>query len=53
MTTFIWCPDKKFDDKKWHQNNLGNNGQEETSLGPLLLMIKVTYIILKNKPWRN
>jgi hypothetical protein len=37
----------------WCQNNLGSNGREETSPAPLLLRIKVTYIILKNKPWRN
>jgi hypothetical protein len=49
MATFIWCSAKKFGGKKWHQNNLGSNGREETSPGPLLLMIKVTYIILKNK----
>jgi hypothetical protein len=53
MTTFVWHPAKKFDDKKWRQNNLGNNGWEQMSPDPLLLTIKVTYIILKNKPWRN
>jgi hypothetical protein len=53
MATFIWRLAKKFDNKKWCQNNPGNNEQEETSPGSLLLMIKVTYIILKNKPWRN
>jgi hypothetical protein len=31
----------------WRQNNLGSNGREEVSSGLLLLMIKVTYIILK------
>jgi hypothetical protein len=31
--------------KVWRQNNLGSNGWEETSLGSLLLTIKVTYII--------
>jgi hypothetical protein len=39
--------------KVWRQNNPGSNEREETSPGPLLLTIKVTYIILKNKPWRN
>jgi hypothetical protein len=53
MTTFVWCPTKKFGSKKWHQNNPASNGREETSLAPLLLTIEVTYIILKNKPWRN
>jgi hypothetical protein len=53
MTIFIWHPAKKFDDNKWHQNNPGSNGWEETSSGPLLLMINVTYIIFKNKSWRN
>jgi hypothetical protein len=47
MTTFIWCSAKNFGGKKWHQNNTGSNRQEETSLGPLLLTIKVIYIILK------
>jgi hypothetical protein len=49
MATFVWCPAKKFGGKKWHQNNHGSNVREETSLGSLLLMIKVIYIILKNK----
>jgi hypothetical protein len=53
MATFIWRLDKKFDSKKWCQNNPGNNEWEEKSPGTLLLTIKVTYIILKNKPWRN
>jgi hypothetical protein len=35
--------------KKWHQNDPGSNGREETSAGPLLLMIKVTYTILKKQ----
>jgi hypothetical protein len=50
---FYMHPAKKFDDNKWHQNNPGSNGWEETSSGPLLLMINVTYIIFKNKSWRN
>jgi hypothetical protein len=50
---FCMAPAKKLDGKKWCQNNLCSNGQEETSPGPLLLTIKVTYTILKNKPWRN
>jgi hypothetical protein len=33
--------------------NPGSNGREETSPGLLLLTIKITYIILKNNPWRN
>jgi hypothetical protein len=53
MTTFVWHPAKKFGGKKWCQNNPGSNGREETSPGMLLLTIKVTYIILKNKQWRN
>jgi hypothetical protein len=53
MTTFVWSPDKKFAGKKWCQNNPGSNGREETSPSSLLLTIKVAYIILKNKPWRN
>jgi hypothetical protein len=53
MTTFVWHPAKKFGSKKWRQNNPGSNGWEETSSGPLLLTIKVIYIILKNKLWRN
>jgi hypothetical protein len=53
MTTFIPRPPKKFGGEKWHQNNPGSNGREETSPGPLLLTIKVTYMILKNKSWRN
>jgi hypothetical protein len=32
---------------------LSSNGREETSRGPLLLRIKVTYNILKNKSWGN
>jgi hypothetical protein len=44
-TTFLWCPAKKFGSKKWCQNNLGSNGREEMSPGPLLLTIKVTYAI--------
>jgi hypothetical protein len=52
MTTFVWCPAKMFDSKNWRQNNPGSNGWEETSPGPLLLMIKVTYII-KNKLWKT
>jgi hypothetical protein len=52
MATFVWHP-VKFGGKKWRQNNLGSNGWEETSPTPLLLTIKVTYIILKNKSWRN
>jgi hypothetical protein len=47
MATFVWRPAKMFGGKKWHQNNPGSNGQDETSPGPLLLTIKVTYIILK------
>jgi uncharacterized membrane protein SirB2 len=50
---FLWCPANKIGGKKWRQNNIGSNGWEETSLSPLLLMIKVTYIIFKNKQWRN
>jgi hypothetical protein len=46
---FCMAPSQIF----WHQNNPGSNRREETSPGPFLLMIKVTYIILKNKPWRN
>jgi hypothetical protein len=38
--------------KVWRQNNLGSNEREETSLGLLLLTIKVTYIILGNKKLR-
>jgi hypothetical protein len=53
MANFVWCPAKKFGGKKWCQNNPGSNEQEETPLGPLLVTIKVTYIILKNKQWRN
>jgi hypothetical protein len=53
MSTFVLHPTKKFSGKKWRQNNLGSNEQEEMSSGPLLLIIKVTHIILKNKPWRN
>jgi hypothetical protein len=49
MTTFVWRPTKKYDSKKWRQNNPGSNEWEETSSNPLLLTIKVTYIILKNK----
>jgi hypothetical protein len=53
MTTFVWCPAKMFGGKKWQQNNPGSNEWEEMSPGLLLLTIKVTYIILKNKQWRN
>jgi hypothetical protein len=53
MAIFVWRQTKKFGGKNWCQNNPGSNGREETSPGSLLLMIKVTYIILKNKPWRN
>jgi hypothetical protein len=48
VTTFVWRPAQKFGTKKgWYP------GWEETSPGPLILTIKVTYIILKNKPWKN
>jgi hypothetical protein len=53
MATFVSCLAKKFGAKKWRQYNLGNNGREETSPGPLLLTIKVAYIILENKSSRN
>jgi hypothetical protein len=53
MATFVWRPAKNFGGKKWHQNNPGSNGQNETSPDPLLQMIIVTYIFLKNKPHRN
>jgi hypothetical protein len=53
MAAFVWRPGKKSGGKKWHQNNPGSNGREETSPSPLPLTIKVIYIILKNKPWRN
>jgi hypothetical protein len=53
IASFVWRLAKKFVGKKWRQNNPGSNGQEETSPCPLLLMIKITYIILKNKLWRN
>jgi hypothetical protein len=53
MATFVWCPAKKFGGKKWCQNKIGSNWWYETSPSPLLLTIKVTYIILKNKPWRT
>jgi hypothetical protein len=53
MATFIWHLAKKFGGKNWRQNNPGSNGQEEMSPGSLLLTIKITYIILKNNPWRN
>jgi hypothetical protein len=53
MATFIWHQARNFGGKKWHQNNPGSNGRNETSPGLLLLMIRVTYIFLKNKPWRN
>jgi hypothetical protein len=45
MTTFVWRPAKKVGGKKWHKNNSGSNEGDETSPGPLLLTIKVTYII--------
>jgi hypothetical protein len=47
MFTFVWHLAKKFGGKKLRQNNPSSNGREETSLGLLLLTIKVTYIILK------
>jgi hypothetical protein len=50
---FCMMPKQKFGGKKWRQNNPSSNGWDETSPGPLLLTIKVTYIILKNKPCRN
>jgi hypothetical protein len=53
MATSVWHPAKKFGSKICHQNNLGSNGREETSPDLLLLTIKVTYIILKNKRWRS
>jgi hypothetical protein len=49
IATFVWHTAKKFDDKKWHQNNLGSNGRDETSPDSLLLTIKVIYIILKKQ----
>jgi hypothetical protein len=45
MATFVWRPTKKFGSKKWCQNNPGSNEREETSPDPLLLAIKVIYII--------
>jgi hypothetical protein len=53
MTTFVWCQVQKFDGKRWHRNNLSSNGCLLTSSSSLLLMIKVKYIILKNKSLRN
>jgi hypothetical protein len=34
IASFVWRLAKKFVGKKWHQNNPGSNGQEETSTGP-------------------
>jgi hypothetical protein len=53
LATFVWCPAKKFGGRKRCQNNSGSNGQEETSPAPLLLTMKVTYIIFKNKSCIN
>jgi hypothetical protein len=50
---FFTVPSQKVGGKQWRQNNPGNNGREETSSDPLLLTIKVTYIMLKNKQWKN
>jgi hypothetical protein len=50
---FYMAPNQKVWWQKMVPNNPGSNGREETSPGPLLLKIKVTYIILKNKPLRN
>jgi hypothetical protein len=53
LATFVWCPTKKFGGRKRCQNNSGSNGQEETSPAPLLLTMKVTYIIFRNKSCIN
>jgi hypothetical protein len=50
---FCMAPSQKVCQQKWHQNNPCSNGWDETSSDPLLLTIKVTYIILKNKQWKN
>jgi hypothetical protein len=52
MATFVWRQDM-FGGKRWCQNNPGSNGHLLTSPGPLLLTLKVKYIILKNKPLKN
>jgi hypothetical protein len=50
---FCMASREKVLQQKIAPKNPGSNEWEETSPDPLLLTIKVTYIILKNKPWRN